>query len=90
VGTFTHQEAEIESCLQFAGLIDKQQQVYRNAGLLKLFNILVGGHAFIIYINVNNITSFHVGLGHKGPVLRPRCIGPERLEPKYYSVLQVG
>ena len=25
---------------------------------------------------------FHISLGHKGPVLWPRCIG---LEPKYYS-----
>ena len=50
----------------------------------------MGGHAFIICINVNNVTSFHVGLGHKGPVLRPRCIGRGRLEPKYYSILQVG
>jgi hypothetical protein len=25
-------------------------------------------------------------MGHKGPVLRPRCIGPERLKPKYHSI----
>jgi len=26
---------------------------------------------------------------HKGPVLRPKCIGPEELEPIYYSILPV-
>jgi len=25
-------------------------------------------------------------MGHKGPILRPRCIGPEGLEPKYHSI----
>ena len=51
---------------------------------------LGGGDAFIISNNVNNVTPFHVGLGQKGPVLRPWCIGPRRFEPKYYSILQVG
>jgi len=48
------------------------------------------GHEFIISISVNNVTPFHVCVGHKGTVLRPTCIGHGRLEPKYYSFLQVG